>query len=171
MNPTKDFVYFGDKAGQSINFFHRKVTRIGDSESHYHLGLCYFFGLGVQKDAELAVKHFQIASEQGCPFAQNSLGTCYDRGVGVTQDRQRAKNCYQLSANQGFAPGQYNLANCCVAKDKQLAVKYYLLAAEQGHPSSEEALTRILNPGLIEQLTDFLTRIGKVDPCSDGSTL
>jgi TPR repeat protein len=55
----------------------------GDAKAQFNLGICYYRGEGVTKDAAEAVKWYREAAEQGYAQAQNGLGFCYGNGLGV----------------------------------------------------------------------------------------
>lgn len=107
-------------------------------EAGYVLGLIYFNGLGVYKDAGQAFELFQLAADHGNAEALNSLGNCYYKGMGATKDIKRAAEYYQLAAEKGSANAQNNLALCCLNgtglnKDEKRAVELFQLATNQGH--------------------------------------
>jgi len=49
-----------------------------------------------------ALRLYQLASQQGNPWAQTCLGQCYQYGYGVNVNRQEAIRYYKLAADQNF---------------------------------------------------------------------
>jgi len=79
--------------------------------SVYALGVKYADGDGVTRDEKISLALITFAAEGGCLEAQRLLGTMYLTGAGG------------------------------VGRDKQKAQRYFEMAAEQGDPQSQEALT------------------------------
>ena len=116
-----------------------------DPEAQYNLGNMYYFGTGVAKDYNEAVKWYRKAAEQGLAQAQNNLGFMYNKGYGVAKDYNEAFKWWRKAAEQGDAKAQCNLGVMYdtgegVAKDYNEAVKWFRKAAEQGHAQAQEAL-------------------------------
>ena len=74
------------------------------------LGDLYFRGLGVDRDAVLAVTLIQSAAEKGHPGAQFQLGFAYLEGEGVEQNLEVARQWLGDAAEQGNAPAMNYLA-------------------------------------------------------------
>jgi len=68
----------------------RKAAEQGFARAQYSLGLCYYDGEGVTKDAAEAVKWFRKAAETGLRSGQYNLGVCYRTGEGVARDSAEA---------------------------------------------------------------------------------
>ena len=102
------------------------------------LGYCYYYGQGVGKSFEEAVKWYRKAAEQGNMHAQYSLGYCYKKGEGVIRDYYEAVKWCRKATEQGYASAQNSLGECYyygqgVGKSFEEAVKWYRKAAEQGN--------------------------------------
>jgi TPR repeat protein len=65
------------------------------------LGRFFEDGLGLKADDEAAVKYYQLAAEQGEPYAQLRLGTFYRTGRAVPKDIVTALMWLNLAAAQG----------------------------------------------------------------------
>ena len=78
----------------------------GSSDAQYNLGLCYFYGDGVEGDFAQAVEWFRKAAEQGLPEAQYNLGVCYYNGDSVEPDRKQAEKWLREAAEQGYPDAQ-----------------------------------------------------------------
>ena len=119
----------------------RKATEQGHAAAQYHLGKCYYYGWGVEKDEAEAVDWYRKAAEQDNDYAQFALGKCYEEGFGVEQDKVEAVKWYRKAAEQNnddavyakdlaYVLGKYYEDGCGVTKSWRLAIKQYLKAAE-----------------------------------------
>lgn len=59
--------------------WYRKAAELGLADAQAKLGLMYFQGIGVDRDAREALRWFRKAAEQGNAGAQNNLGVMYFR--------------------------------------------------------------------------------------------
>ena len=66
------------------------------------LGVCYAYGLFVEKDMEKAAYWFKNAAHKGLSLAQFNLGNCYYHGTGMIENREQACYWYKKSAEQGI---------------------------------------------------------------------
>lgn len=115
------------------------------AEKYYKKGEDYYYGRGVKKNYEEAVKWYRLAAEKGNSSAQNNLGWMYQKGYGVTKDYAEAVKWYRKSAEQGNATGQFLLGGMYengygVKKNKKEAKKLYTLSAAQGLEDAKKAL-------------------------------
>ena len=122
-----------------------KAAEQGNAAAQNNLGLCYYYGQGVEQSYTEAVKWYRKAAEQGNAAAQNNLGVCYKSGQGVEQSYTEAVKWYRKAANQGNAIAQDNLGDCYyygrgVEQNYTEAVKWYRKAAEQGNAAAQNNL-------------------------------
>lgn len=61
----------------------RDAAEQGHAEAQCSLGICYYYGAGVEKDSQEAATWYRRAAEQGHASAQCNLGVCYKNGRGV----------------------------------------------------------------------------------------
>ena len=145
----------------------KRQAEAGDALAQNELGMRYYEGKGVPKDAAQAVVWWRKAAEQGNATAQRRLGVSYLYGEGMPKDPTR--NPFLLSeegaklgvewlhksAEQGDAEAQYILGQhfydegwetpmpggkTIPANDLDRAseaVKWYAKAAEQGHAGAQ----------------------------------
>jgi uncharacterized protein len=73
----------------------------GEVEAQNELGVCYYKGEGVAKNAVEAVKWYREAAEQGLAEAQYNLGCRYIAGEGVPNDYVEAYKWLSLASAQG----------------------------------------------------------------------
>ncbi|MCQ2288503.1 MAG: serine/threonine-protein kinase [Muribaculaceae bacterium] len=123
----------------------RELAEKGNARAQCNLGYCFYYGNGVAKDYNEAVKWLRKAAEQGDATAQNNLGVFYHEGEGMAKDYNEAVKWLRLAAEQGNARAQSSLGYCYengqgVAKDINEAVKWYRLAAEQGNAIGQRVL-------------------------------
>ena len=96
--------------------------------------MSYEYGTGVEKDEEEAVKYYKMAADQGHADAQINLGETLIRV-------QRWYVAYQtwiyLHFNIRHLLGLCYENGSGVVKDKVEAVKYFMMAADQGHANAQ----------------------------------
>jgi TPR repeat protein len=68
----------------------KKLFSQSNAEAQYRLGLCYYYGHGVNQDYDQAIEWFQKAANKCNPFGQLLLGICYYYGHGIDQDYNKA---------------------------------------------------------------------------------
>ena len=67
------------------------------------LGVCYAYGLFVEKDMEKAAYWFLKAARQGLNIAQFNIANCYYNGNGVIEDRKLAYHWYNKAHEEGLS--------------------------------------------------------------------
>jgi hypothetical protein len=143
---TKDFA-------AAVDLFRRSGER-GLARSQYALGLLYARGLGVEKSDVDAVLWWQRAADQGHLAAVAQVGLALLRGQGVERNLDAARKMLLRAAEGDEVNAQFALARLyeqgeSVAKDPVLAMKWFILAAEQAHPLATQK---------VEELTTTLPR-------------
>jgi hypothetical protein len=87
----------------------------GNVKAQVRLGEIYDSGLGVPRNAALAVKWYEKAAAQGDMWAQHSLGQIYHNGrwhsEGLEKDYTKALKWYRLAAEQGSKLSQQYIGN------------------------------------------------------------
>lgn len=131
----------------------RKAARSGNAEAQFRLGVMYGNGDGVGLDYAQARDWFEKAAAQGHENALITLAWMYANGTGVDADERRARELYLAAARGGSAKAQYVVATMYrfaqygTKKDIPEAVKWYLKAADQGMPTAQFALGKMLMEG------------------------
>ena len=117
----------------------------GDVDAQYNLGLMHLGELGGIQDYEEAEKWMRLSAEQGNADAQFTLGLMHlgelgetEDYPGETEDHKEAEKWIKLSAEQKNADAQCLLGDMYlegmgVTEDYAEAIKWWKLAAEQGH--------------------------------------
>lgn len=95
----------GDTEAQ-VELVQFSAIKLNDAEAQYKLGVCYYYGRGVEEDEEEAAKWYRKAAEQGYAVAQFMLGECYYDGEGVEQDREEAVKWYKKAVEHGNVEAQ-----------------------------------------------------------------
>lgn len=83
----------------------QKAAKYAEREQNYaqlalillELGICRYYGWGVEKGKQVAVCYFQMAAQLGDPDALLELAKCYLKGKGIEKNKFLAAQCYQLA--------------------------------------------------------------------------
>ena len=123
----------------------RKAAEQGQADAQTNLGVMYYNGEGVVKNAQEAVKWWLKAAEQGNAEAQYYLGLMYDNGVGLVKNFQEAVKWYRKAAEQGQADSQFSLGLMYVTgegvvKNFTTAYAWFLLAKFNGYEKADEGI-------------------------------
>lgn len=109
----------------------------GDAIAQNKLGLCFIWGVGADKNNELAVTWFTKSAKLNNTDAQYNLAFCYRTGIGVTASIKDWVYWLTKSADNGCASAQILLSECYADDDMginanfDLALKYAKMAADQ----------------------------------------
>ena len=127
----------------------RKAAQQGFDKAQYKLGVCYYYGDGVEQNYEKAVEWYMKSANQGNSNAQNDLGYCYGKGYGVEQNMEKEVEWYTKAANQGHLTAQCNLGKCYrygdgVKQDYEKAITWLEKSAKQGNESASNELRALL---------------------------
>jgi len=109
----------------------------GDVHALCHLGGCFFYGEGVEKDETLAVAYFKKAAKKGSTLGMCCLALAFMDGKGVASDKGMAADLFKQAALKGDSNaqcclGKMHLKGDGVAKSKDLAVQWFLKAEALG---------------------------------------
>ena len=125
-----------------------KAAEQGHADAQNSLGDCYFFGRGVAKDRNEAIKWYRKAAQQGHRMAQNNLEWIkapQTPSSNKFHGQEDTAATYRRAAEQGNPEAQNSLGDCYffgrgVAKDRNEAIKWYRKAARQGHRMAQNNL-------------------------------
>jgi len=111
----------------------------GDKLGELYLGICYYYGRGIDKNLEKAFALFKSAAEKDSGKALHWMGYLYENGIFVDKDLEKALKYYTEAADNGVLDVQVMLANryykgMHVTKDIEKAKHYYHLAALRESP-------------------------------------
>jgi TPR repeat protein len=79
----------------------RVLANKGNQYGQYIMGVCYQFGMGVDKDYTKAVQWYKKSSNQGVAEASSQLAYLYEKGYGVKKDLEEAKRLYKKAIDGG----------------------------------------------------------------------
>jgi len=112
----------------------QRAVETGSIVAHHHLGFAYEKGLGVHRDYELAIMHYEKSAERGYAASLGALGYLHRKGFGTSKNFPEAVRLYRLAADQGDAVAAnrlgWLLATCPLQTvcNGRLALKYARLA-------------------------------------------
>lgn len=107
------------------------------------LGLCYEYGMVVEKDRKEAFGLYNLSAEQKNSFGQCFVARCYQIGIGCEKDIKKAVLFYTLSSDQGCLRAKNNLGVCYEkdeGKDLAKAFALYKYCADEGYPYAQTNL-------------------------------
>lgn len=123
---------------QLVDRLHLLAER-GDAQAHYHLGMLYNNGIGVDKDLQRAYRSFVAAAAAGDPLGAYKVG-CYLAGQfpGVVPlDLEQALAQKLRAAEAGYDLAQSDVAQMYLKRSKGAEARRWLeRAAAQGHAQS-----------------------------------
>ena len=122
------------KCFKQVKNFHIKEAKKGNTYAQYQLGFIFKEFNKYKK----AIKHLELAAQQGSSKAYLLLGSMYSLGEGVSQDYKKAIKYLELAAQQGYSGAYYALGSMYfldegMLQDNKKAIKYLKLAAQQGN--------------------------------------
>ena len=134
--------------GKARDFY--LLAREGDPEAQYQLASCYHAGYGVEENDSMVFVWAKKSAEQNYPAGLYLLAFCYETGKGCTANAANANSLFKkayerasMRANEGDPSAQFVLGkifdygNGGVEQNQEVAVRWYLRAAEQGYPGAQ----------------------------------
>lgn len=82
------------------------LAHAGLPRAQNNIGACFAGGLGVERDAALALRWLSLAAQAGDPVGQRNLAALHFKGDGVTQSDELARRWYRAAAENGDAEAQ-----------------------------------------------------------------
>ena len=129
---------------------------LGDSSAQFTLAQLYQDGVGTNKNAEEAIKNYELASAQQDLRAEYTLGLIYLDGQGVPADHEKAITLLRDAAFKGNDYAQYALAridelgyrnaagDLVIQPDAEQAKSMYELAAANDYGLAQYRLAEML---------------------------
>jgi TPR repeat protein len=114
----------------------KKEADAGNSHAAYILGAAYYYGAGVVRDYNEAVKWYRLAADQGHADAQYDLGNCYFIGNGVARDNNEAMKWYHMAADQGITGTKKSLGSLYIHGNYEHEVNHKAEQINREIPSS-----------------------------------
>ena len=122
----------------------KKAADRGHAFAASNLGICFYFGDGVEQSFEDAFECFNIALRSNDPTAFYYMARMYRHGEGRKRDFRVALEYYTKAAMAGMAEAQCELAELYVTgehlgieRDLRRAVHWFAYAAQQGNAEAE----------------------------------
>lgn len=154
---SPEFIKLVDDMKSQVAVFREKADI--DTIAQCDMGLCYYYGFGLPKDARTAYDWFKKSAEGGNKVAatfmhyiederelanlhdaekQFELGWSYYTGDGYEKNFDKAFECFRRAALMGHENAQFNLAIMYyrgegIRQDTDKALSWYEKAAEQGN--------------------------------------
>lgn len=143
--------------------WYRLSAATGNSRGQVLLGTMYEGAQGVVRDYNEAVKWYRLGANQGNAYGLNNLAGMYEFGKGVTKDMNEALRLYRSAADKGSEEAKKSLQRLGaagsvmgadkafeeanrhwngtgVARNESEAVRFYRIAADQGHAEAQASL-------------------------------
>ena len=106
MNNLANIYLFSEKKYRNIQLgllYAFMAADYDDEQAQNHLGLCYEYGIGVQKDYEKAYQYFSLAVKNGAgACAEHNLARCFRKGLGIEKNLKLAEKYERLAQRHGF---------------------------------------------------------------------
>ena len=100
----------------------QEIADSGNAEAAFRLGRYYHLESG-EPDYAMALKYYQMASEENHAWATNNLGLLYQGGLGVPRNKDKADEYFQKAASQHNPWAYLNLADAAFRGGKDTANK------------------------------------------------
>jgi len=126
-----------------------EVERADSPRACYTLGLMYLQGEGIAEDKKLALSWLKKSADQGYYLAMHRLGKLYLSGEVTKSDPAVALKHITMSAGNGYSPSQYLLGTLYqtgkqgVDKNPKEALRWFKLAADQGHKRAKQVVAQL----------------------------
>jgi TPR repeat protein len=159
----------GDGVGrdfrQAALLFRRAAERGNLARAQYALCLLHQRGIGVLKNDVEAVLWCQKAADQNYSAAITHVGIAMLEGRGIAKDEDAARKTLERAAELDEPNAQYTLGRIYerglgIKKDPVVAMKWFILAAEQAHQQATqkvEELSTSLPRDLQERATELVS--------------
>jgi TPR repeat protein len=86
-----------------------ELSRQGDAEAEFGLGLLYDLGNGTPANPETAFLWYKMAADAGLPAAEFNVAAMYDAGRGVGRSSENAAQWYAKAGAHGHHRAQFDL--------------------------------------------------------------
>ncbi len=122
-----------------------QLTRQGNAEAEFGLGLLYDLGNGTPEDPGSAFAWYMLAADAGVPAAEFNVAAMYAAGRGVAQSSEKAALWYARAGARGHHRAQFSLGLLYqqgdgVPRNPAAAAVWFKLAAEGGLSAANDRL-------------------------------
>lgn len=141
MTSTSDVSSNNTRQGKRQRNVYSKWER-NDGVREFNYAKKYDYGIGVEKNLEVAFEWYMKAAVLGHAEAQYKIGEAYYNGEGTGEDLEEAFAWYMKAAEQDQEDAQYSLGYMYahgegVKKDLEEAFDWYMKAAAQEHTEAQ----------------------------------
>ena len=102
----------GKGKGKDAWSYFLRAAGLGYRGGEFHLGECYYEGIGVEQDLEKAVTCYKRALAHGSMEAADALGTMAVLGEGMPADEKAAFTYFRTAVKGGYIASLYKLGDC-----------------------------------------------------------
>lgn len=125
--------------------YYKRSADLGNADGQNNLGICFQYGIGLEKDPTLALHSYRKAAAQKHADAHYNIGLCFHLGQGVDKDVNKMVEHFQQAAAQGHVKAQNSLAICYltgrwVVKDIKMGLRFLYKAVDEGHADAQNNL-------------------------------
>lgn len=136
----------------NFNFILPKAEQ-GDTESQRLTGICYLYGIGVDRDVRAGREWIAKAAQNENTEAQYEMGVIYRDGYGVTVNYPEAAYWFRKAARNGNAKAQLSTGMLFyegkgVQQDYRIAAENFWRAAEQGNQDAAYRVATMYRDGI-----------------------
>ncbi|KAJ3406957.1 hypothetical protein CcCBS67573_g01503 [Chytriomyces confervae] len=132
------------ESSSSLSWLHIMASN-NNSSAQFCVGLCFYNGIGTQKNNSAAYYWCHRAAIQGHPGAMNMLGNLYTEGHGTPKTPTLGLRWYIRAAEQKDAAAIYNIGTLfergvAVDEDVRQAFEWYVRASVFGSVNAQNVL-------------------------------
>ena len=128
-------------------YWYQSAAKEGDTIGKYNVGHCYMYGIGVEKNINLASLFFKEVAEKGDADAAINLILCYKSRGEFSQAHKLAMELAEdNNPDAMFLMGMFyeEGLGSIIRKNKYMAIDWYTKASEKGHTEAKIKLNKLL---------------------------
>lgn len=134
----------------------REGDKAGELGCTTNLGICYYWGQGVEADLQKSAFYNEKAAKGGIPMAMFDTGMNYEHGFGVSQNIEKAIYWFEKAADKQYseafiALGDIYYVGEFVEKNLEKAFHYYQEADKLGNRTAKLLLAGFYAEGLVTE--------------------
>lgn len=134
----------------------REGDKAGELGCTTYLGICYYWGQGVEADLQKSAFYNEKAAKGGIPMAMFDTGMNYEHGFGVSQNIEKAIYWFEKAADKQYseafiALGDIYYVGEFVEKNLEKAFHYYQEADKLGNRTAKLQLAGFYAEGLVTE--------------------
>ena len=128
----------GEPDFESAFMLYSKAFALGYTPAEVGIADCYYYGLGIKRNAERAVEIYSRHFALGNDDAACTLAQAYSNGNGVEKDPKKSVDMLTALAEKGYSKAYFHLGRCyyngsVLEYSHEKAMEYYTKAIESGH--------------------------------------